>query len=229
MTRPQVNITPAFASPIAYAELANSAALNAELEALILSRETELYRNPHPTHIPQREMFESDFDFFRWKEPCVQALRSFVMESIGEVVMQLSGYSPEDLAGMRAQNHAWFHVTRHGGSFVAHNHPMASWSAVYCVRGGEDVPERVDSGALRFLDHRPGSNMYLDPANVKLKRPFNFGHIAVKLSPGQMVVFPSYLVHEVATFLGRDTRITVAVNCWFALRETPAVPGAAAG
>ena len=226
MTRPQVNITSAFASPIAYAELANCTVLNAELEALILSRETGVYRNPHPTHIPQRELFESDFDFFRWKEPCVQALRTFVMESIGEVLAQLSGYTREDMAGYVVHNHAWFHVTRYAGSFVAHNHPMASWSAVYCVRAGDEVPERVDSGALRFLDHRPGSNMFLDPGNVRMKRPYNFGHIAVKLQPGQLVVFPSYLVHEVATYLGQDPRITIAVNCWFAERPGYTVPAA---
>jgi uncharacterized protein (TIGR02466 family) len=215
MSKPQVAISAAFATPIAYAELAECEPINSALEQLVLARETEEFRNPTPTHMPQREVFESNFDMFRWREPCVQTLRQFVLESIGEVVAQLSGYSPEDMRQLTARSHAWFHVMRHGGSFIAHNHPMASWSAVYCVRAGEDVPNRVDSGALRFLDHRPGSNMYLDPANVRIKRPYNFGHIAVKLQPGQLVVFPSYLVHEVATFLGRDTRITIAANCWF--------------
>ena len=32
---------------------------------------------------------------------------------------------------------------------------------------------------------------------------------------GQIVVFPSYLFHEVTPFYGKDTRITVATNCWF--------------
>jgi len=219
MGRPYVNITPAFAVPIAYAELENSRALNEQLEQLILLRENDAHRNPAPTHIPQREVFESDFDMFRWPEACVQQLRQFVLESLGEVVAQLSGYSPEDMSRLIVRNHAWFHVTRRGGSFVAHNHPMASWSAVYCVRAGEDVPERVDSGALRLLDHRPGSNMFLDPANMRLKQPYGFGHLAVKLRPGHLLLFPSYLMHEVATFLGNDVRITVAVNCWFSERS----------
>src|SRR5687768_1351836 len=188
MGRPQVSITSAFATPIAYAELENARPLNEELERLILARETETYRNPAPAHIPQREVFESHFDMFKWKEPCAQLLRQFVLESLGEVVAQLSAYTPEEMGRLAVHNHAWFHVTRHAGSFVAHNHPMASWSAVYCVRAGEDVQERVDSGALRFLDHRPGSNMFLDAGNARLKRPYNFGHIAVKLQPGQLVL-----------------------------------------
>ena len=214
-----LNLFPLFAAPIATRELKGAEALNAELEKLLLEREDEQHRNPHPTHFPQREVYESNFDLFRWPEPCIQTLRSFVMESVGELVAQLNGYTAAEMANMQLHNHTWFHVSRHGGSFVAHNHPMASWSTVYCVRSGEQVPERFDSGVLRFLDHRPGSNMFMDAGNVKLRVPYNFGHYAIRLAPGQLVLFPSYLVHEVATFLGHDTRITIASNCWFTLRS----------
>ncbi|MDH4056130.1 MAG: 2OG-Fe(II) oxygenase family protein [Gammaproteobacteria bacterium] len=218
MEQTPLQIFALFAAPVATRMLEDADALNHELETLLLARENEQYRNPHPTHMQQQEVFESNFDMFRWSEPCIQALRTFMMESILEVVADLNGHTPEDMAKLVVRNHTWFHVSRHGGSFVAHNHPMASWSAVYCVRGGEPVPERQDSGVLRFLDHRPGSNMFMDPANVKLRVPFNFGHYSMRLAPGQLVIFPSYLVHEVATFLGHDTRITVATNCWFTTR-----------
>lgn len=219
MNKTKLDIFPLFASPVATRKLENAEKLNAELTQLLLARETQEFKNPYPTHIEQREVFESNFDFFRWPEPCIQALRSFMLESIGEVVADLNGYTPQEMGRLQLHNHTWFHVTRHGGSFVAHNHPMASWSAVYCVRAGEQVPDRKDSGVLRFLDHRPGSNMFMDPANVKQRVPFNFGHYSMRLSAGQIVIFPSYLVHEVATFLGNDTRITVATNCWFTLRS----------
>lgn len=214
-----LNVMPLFAAPLATRELRGAESLNAELEQLLLARETDQHRNPYPTHLPQREVFESNFDMFRWPEPCIQTLRRFVLESVGELVADLNGYSPADMAKLQLHNHTWFHVSRHGGSFVAHNHPMASWSAVYCVRAGESVPERRDSGVLRFLDHRPGSNMFVDAANVKLRMPYNFGHYSMRLVAGQLVLFPSYLVHEVATFLGHDERITVASNCWFTSRS----------
>ncbi len=207
--------TALFASPVASRMLNNAESLNAQLEQLLLSRESSQYENPQPTHIRQSEVFESDFDLFRWPEPCIQTLRRFVLDSIGQLVAELNGYSASDMAGMQLRNHTWFHITRHGGSFVAHNHPMASWSSVYCVRAGEPVANRVDSGVLRFLDHRPGSNMFIDPANTQLRSPFNFGHFSMRLAPGQLVIFPSYLVHEVAPFMGHDTRITIASNCWF--------------
>jgi uncharacterized protein (TIGR02466 family) len=214
-----LNVFPLFAAPIATRELRGAEALNAELETLLLARENEQHRNPYPTHFPQREVFESNFDLFRSPEPCVQSLRRFVMESVAELVADLNGYSAADMSKLQLHNHTWFHVSRQGGSFVAHNHPMASWSTVYCVCGGEQSPERRDSGVLRFLDHRPGSNMFMDPGNVKLKVPFNFGHYSMRLAAGQLVLFPSYLVHEVATFMGGDTRITVASNCWLTTRS----------
>jgi uncharacterized protein (TIGR02466 family) len=210
-----ISIAPLFAAPLATAELPDAERLNAELEAVLLANETEQHRNPRPTHIPQREVFESDFDLFRWPQQCIQRIRHLVLESIGRVVAELSGYTPQDMARLKMHNHTWFHITRYGGSFVAHNHPMASWSSVYCVRAGEEVGERRDSGVLRFLDHRPGSNMFIDPANAHLRVPFNFGHYSMRLRAGQLVIFPSYLTHEVATFMGKDLRITIASNCWF--------------
>lgn len=219
MNKSKLEIFPLFAVPVATRTLSGAEDMNLALEQLILARENEQHRNPHPTHITQQEVFESNFDFFRWPESCVQALRGFMLESIGEVVADLNGYGPQDMARLQLHNHTWFHVTRHGGSFVAHNHPMASWSAVYCVKAGEPVEARKDSGVLRFLDHRPGSNMFMDPANVKVRVPYNFGHFSMRLAAGQLVIFPSYLVHEVATYLGNENRITIASNCWFTMRS----------
>lgn len=210
-----IDIRPIFAAPLATLELAEATALNRELETLFLARETEDYRNPDPTHVPQAELFESDFNLFHWSEPCVQALRRFMLGAVGQVAAELNGYSREDMARLSLQAQAWFHITRPGGAFVAHNHPMASWSAVYCVRAGEPSAERRDSGVLRFLDQRPGANMYLDAGNARLRQPYSFGHFALRLKAGQLVIFPAYLMHEVAAFMGDDLRITVAANCWF--------------
>jgi uncharacterized protein (TIGR02466 family) len=204
-----------FASPVVLAQHPDPARMNAELETLFLARETDEFRNKFAAHIPQAELFESAFSVFKWTEPCVLALRAFMLDNVGAAVAHLNGYKPEEMTKMTLQNHTWFHVMRHGASFVAHNHPNASWSAVYCVRAGEQVAGRPDSGALRFLDHRPGSNAFLDAGNSNMRREYCFGHQTLSLVAGQLVIFPAYLVHEVATFLGRDHRITVAANCWF--------------
>jgi len=77
------------------------------------------------------------------------------------------------------------------------------------------VKKHPQSGLLRFFDPRQGANAYLDPANDKLHAPFALRSLEIRLAAGDLVVFPSYLFHEVTPFYGADTRITVAANCWF--------------
>jgi len=215
MVNVPIRISSAFAVPFGDARLAGSERLNRQLEALFLARETEENRNPTPSHTPQAETFESRFNLFRWPDACVQELRTFVLNSVAQTVIQASNVQPEELARLTMHNHTWYHVSRYAGSFVAHNHPLASWSAVYCVRAGERLPDRPDSGVLRFLDTRSGADSYLDAANRRLRTPFALKPREMRLEEGQVVVFPSYVFHEVTPFYGRDTRITVATNCWF--------------
>jgi hypothetical protein len=212
---PTLKLIPGFAVPFAEGRLDPCERLNRELEALFLARETADYRNPTPSHIPQAEMFESRFNLFRWPEGCVQELRSFMLDSVARTVLEASTLSQTELARLQIHNHTWYHITRYAGSFVAHNHPLASWSAVYCVRPGETPADRPGSGLLRFLDTRPGAASYLDAGNRALRPAFATGARELRLEAGQIVVFPSYVIHEVSPFYGRDTRITVATNCWF--------------
>ncbi len=215
MVNPALKVESLFAAPFGQARLTPCERLNRELEALFLARELDEYRNPTPSHIPQAETFESRFNLSRWPEGCVQELRNFMLTAVGNMVVQTTTLRPEDVARLKFHNHTWFHISRYAGSFIAHNHPLASWSAVYCVRAGEAVPDQPKSGVLRFFDCRQGANAYRDPATDSLHRPYALRPLEIQLTAGQLVVFPSYMFHEVAPFYGRDARITVATNCWF--------------
>jgi uncharacterized protein (TIGR02466 family) len=212
---PAVKLIPLFAVPFAEVRLTPCERLNRELEVLFLTREDDEHRNPAPSHIPQAETFESRFNLFRWPDACVQELRRFMLDAVAATVIEATTLRSEDLARLKFQNHTWFHITRYAGSFIAHNHPLASWSAVYCVRAGEEVRDQPGGGVLRFFDPRQGANAYSDPANAQMRPAFALRPLEIRLAAGQLVVFPSYLFHEVAPFYGRDTRITVATNCWF--------------
>lgn len=215
MVSPTVTLSPMFAVPFGQARLESCAVLNRELEALFLDRENDEYRNPTPSHIAQQELFESRFNLFRWPEPCVQQLRRFMLDAVVKTILAATTLRQEDLARLTFHNHTWFHLTRHAGSFIAHNHPLASWSAVYCVRPGEMVADEPGSGLLRFFDPRQAAHAYSDPANAGLHPSFALRPLELRLEAGQVVVFPSYLFHEVTPFYGKDLRITVATNCWF--------------
>jgi Putative 2OG-Fe(II) oxygenase len=215
MVNATIEVSPGFAVPFGDARLPDCERLNRELEALFLARETDEFRNPTPSHVPQQETFESRFNLFLWSERCVQELRSFVLDCVASTVVQTSDVPPEELARLRMHNHTWYHVTRYAGSFVAHNHPLASWSAVYCVRPGEQLADRPESGILRLMDPRIGADAYLDAGNRRLRAPFALKSRELRLEAGQLIMFPSYVFHEVTPFYGSDVRITVAANCWF--------------
>ena len=210
-----MEINPAFAVPICHARLDACDRLNRELAQLFLARENQDYRNAMPSHIPQAEMFESRVDLFTWSEPCIQELRKFMLESVFRIAMAASTTPSEEFARLRLNNHSWFHITRNTGYFVSHNHALASWSAVYCVKDGIDAGGTPRGGLLRLFDTRTGADAFLDPANQRLRQPFAVGNLDLQLRPGQLVVFPSYLFHEVTPYYGSEPRITLASNCWF--------------
>ena len=224
MNPPGIGITQAFASPIIHSFMPDSEPLNRRLRELFLQweRDPEQKRSSMPTQVPKIAVYESSFDLFHKTQPEIQHLAQFCLQNLGYVIAQLNGYSAEDMAGLRIFHHSWYHLTRREGYTAQHNHPMASWSGVYCVDPGDTLPERPNNGALRFLESRSTASMYLDPGNSALREPFGFGDIAFELKPGQLLLFPSYLLHEVAPYHGERERITVAFNAWVRYADEPA-------
>ena len=216
-----IEVTPFFAVPFGFAKLENCTALNAELRELFLRRAAEgsRYANPRPLTQRNRQVFESEFQIFRWPEPCVQQLKEFCWSHMLQMIGALNGYDNATIERLLIYNDAWFHVTRRGGFFALHNHPNASWSGVYCVDPGQHDADKSDSGLLSFVSPAVISSMHMDAATANLRDPFAPNIRALRLQAGQLVVFPSWILHDVKPFQGEGTRITVAFNCWFQLPE----------
>lgn len=213
-------ITPMFALPFAFSQHPQPEGLNAALRALFLEREAQgdRFANPNPNTPRNAALFESHFDLFAWPEASVAALREFCLQELLSVVAHLSGYDAAFTSRLRVQADAWFHITRRGGHFGVHNHPMASWSGVYCVshdRQPGEAGTADDSGRLSFMHPNGQAFMYIDPGNAHLGRPFGSSNRGFDLVPGQLVLFPSWVQHYVMPFQGAGERITVAFNCRF--------------
>lgn len=212
-----LKITTPFAIPFAFAHYSNCKSLNQALRELFLLRESQgqQYANPKATMRITEGLYESRFDLFNWPEACVIQIREFVWASIGQLLNELGGQDAESLARISGHADAWFHVTRRGGYFALHNHPMASWSGVYCVDPGQDDSSPRDSGVLSFPHPNSNAGMFVDAALNKLKIPYSYSTREFRLQAGQLVLFPSWLMHQVTPFYGDGERITIAFNCWF--------------
>ncbi|MDZ4728946.1 MAG: putative 2OG-Fe(II) oxygenase [Xanthomonadales bacterium] len=220
--KPEVKSWGDFATPFYLSAYPAAEKLNQQLEALILQQEAEgpqntnRHANRHVTS-NQVNIFESHFDIF--KDPaapaCILELKKFFLFGIFHAMAETSGYSKEELEQIRVFTDAWYHVTHNGGFISSHNHPNASWSAVYMVNPGNSGENDPRNGVLSFKDPRPTANMYWDPGNDRWQRQFHIGSVNQPMQPGELLVFPSFVLHEVMPYFGDKPRITVAANCSF--------------
>lgn len=215
-----LNLNSPFQIPFAQAQHPDCAALNEALRTLFLQRERAGTANPTATMQINPALFESRFDLFKWPDACVRSLRDWCWQQLMAFVREVNRHDEATLRRLVGHADAWFHIARRGGYFGLHNHPMASWSGVYCVATGQDDEGRRDSGLLSFPHPMAASAMFIDAGNNRLSIPYSYASRELRLQPGQLVLFPSWLMHQVTPFMGEGERITVAFNAWFTLDES---------
>jgi hypothetical protein len=217
VSTPAFQIAPGFAVPFVLCEHPDAAGLNERLRTLFLQREQagERYANPQPLVQRNEALWESNFQLFDWPDRPVAELRDYCWQQLYRAIGELNGYTREELLRLHIGAESWFHITRKGGYFALHNHPMASWSGVYCVAAGDDRSGIEDSGLLSFVSPMAANTMYIDMAIARMGQPYAYGPRNFKLKAGQLVLFPSWVLHEVRPYFGDGERITVAFNARF--------------
>jgi uncharacterized protein (TIGR02466 family) len=99
----------------------------------------------------------------------------------------------------------WAVVLRAGNTQGLHVHPEAHISGVYYVSAPAPALQKgQDDGKISFYDPRPRANM-----NQLVRQITRHRESPV---PGDMVLFPSWLEHSVASFQGPGERICIAFN-----------------
>ena len=128
-------------------------------------------------------------------EECVMA----GMEKIG---------AKADLNTLTMKLFAWMNANPSMGYNAPHTHPGAHWSGVYYVSQPE--VEEGNSGMIEFLNPRTDLPNWriLDAPPFRTKKKF-------RPMPGDMILFPSYLVHWVYPNETDEERVTVAFNATF--------------
>lgn len=209
----------AFAVPLYFDKLEQCETLNKALIPIFQAKSKDAdLANPNPYTVRNSALYESRFDLFSWQEPAIKALSQFCCAKVMQCIAEINGYDKAYLSRIQLGADSWFHITKNGGYFGIHNHPMASWSGVYCVSRGEPDPAVKNNGYLSFINPFIHNTMFVDAGNAQMHQPFSQTGLGYDLQPGQLVLFPSWLLHEVKPFIGEGERITVAFNCWFHLK-----------
>ena len=221
MAGAEAEIVSWFATPIVSVSIPDFEQLNRELVPLILEKEKAGDAFRHEMRIPTQvgPVFESRFDLFEWPDAPIQQLASEVHNVLFSLVGRMNTYRPEEMADQTFFYDSWFHVTRTGGYQSLHYHTRASWSGIYAVQTGDGVEERPESGQVKFYDPRGPVFMHVDPGNERLEPRYSAIPVYLQHKAGQLVIFPSWLMHEVLPYVGQSERIVVAFNAWMR-RET---------
>jgi uncharacterized protein (TIGR02466 family) len=170
-------------------------ALLAEGERLRLASEGVTKSNRGGWH-SEGNLFENP------AEP-VQTLRERAVEAVVEATRSVT--TKVDPEALEMKLFAWMNMNPTGGFNAPHTHPGAHWSGVYYVR--QPKVESGNSGMIEFLD--PRSDLpnwrFLQSRAFRLKRK-------IRPEAGEIVIFPSYLVHWVYPNEAGGERVTIAFN-----------------
>ncbi|MCK8517270.1 2OG-Fe(II) oxygenase family protein [Methylonatrum kenyense] len=191
-----------FATPVFSHVLRNVETLNTELRELILERE----RTTPSMAKSNQGGWQSAPDFFRWSEPPVAAIESFIGHAISIATLRVTA-QPELQFGVEL--YGWAAVNRKGHYNTTHVHPMATWSGVYYVDPG-NASEDTPSAVLEFAHPVTASVMTFFPNVLPSAR-------VVKPRAGMLILFPSYLQHSVRMYHGESPRICVPFNAHMAM------------
>ena len=150
--------------------------------------------------------WHSKGNLFENTSGCIAQVRDLATEAIHEATRKINAkVDPETL---HLKLFGWMNANPPSGFNAPHTHPGAHWSGVYYV----SQPETEDgtSGMIEFLDPRtdlPNWRLLQAPA-FRLKRKF-------RPAPGEIVIFPSYLLHWVYPNETDEERVSIAFNATF--------------
>lgn len=191
-----------FSTPVMRFRMSDHAALNARLLA-----EGERLRGASAgVSKSNRGGWHSEGNLFDSDTPCIVELRTAAEEAVLRVTRKIT--TKVDPAALRLKLFAWMNANPPGGFNAPHTHPGAHWSGVYYV--SQPAVETGSSGMIEFLDPRTDLPHWrlLQAQAFKPKKKF-------RPAAGELVIFPSYLVHWVFPNEAEEERVTIAFNATF--------------
>ncbi|MCW6507893.1 TIGR02466 family protein [Lichenifustis flavocetrariae] len=205
-TRMNIAVRGLFATPVAALEVPNAAALNEALSAAILAR-----REAYPSvQASNAGGWHSDREILDWGAPWSGQIIDLAKGIAGQMTTDRQGA----LAHPSWKIQAWANVNTAGHANVCHYHAGSFWSGTYYVDDGGCASDHSLGGEFEMLDPRgPGPGMYAPHLKFAGEDGASVGGAEIiRPKPGLMVLFPSWLMHQVRPYRGTRARISIAFN-----------------
>lgn len=195
-----------FPTPVAAAELPDAAARNAELKKIILD-----YREKSPSVQASNDGgWHSDRNLLTWGGPRVAEIIEAATLMADRMTVDRAGRP----AGQRWKPIAWANVNEAGNANICHYHPGAFWSGTYYVDDGGTIDDPSLGGEFELLDPRgAGPSMYAPHLAFAGEGGRALGATeSIRPKPGLIILFPSWIFHQVRPYRGQAERISIAFN-----------------
>lgn len=199
-----------FSTPMMRFEVPDSVVLNAAL----LHEGEKMRDEDEGVSKSNRGGWHSKGNLFDRDAPCIQTLRNAAKSAVFELTRKVS--KKVDPNELRLKLFGWMNSNPSGGYNAPHTHPGAHWSGVYYIS-----QPRIDEGSSGMVE-------FIDPRNELphwriLKASTFRSKKSIRPVAGEMILFPSYLIHWVHPNQSPEDRITVAFNATFS-RSKPDAP-----
>ena len=153
-----------------------------------------------------RRGWHSTGNLFTRQSDCITELRVAAEMSVLHATRKMT--SKVDPETLKMKLFGWINVNPKDGYNAPHTHPGAHWSGVYYV----SQPDTDDgsSGMIEFVAPRVDLPHWeiLQTSAFRLKK-------RIRPEAGEMILFPSYLLHWVYPNEADADRVTVAFNATF--------------
>ena len=191
-----------FSTPIFRFKFPEAAQFNQEL----LEEGCRLRTADEGVSMSNRGGWHSTGNLYAQTAPCIQRLKEMSRTAVIGSTRKMNAKADPDSFGIKL--FAWMNANPPGGYNAPHTHPGAHWSGVYYV--SQPKVETGSSGKIEFLDPRS------DLPNWQMLKILAFDpKISIRPEPGEMILFPSYLVHWVHPNVTEEERVTIAFNAIF--------------
>lgn len=162
-----------------------------------------------------------EYNVLNWQYPEIKIFRDFVLEGVREF-LSMSGDLKDP--GMTIQGiSCWANVLRPGQFLGIHHHDPAFVSAHYTVQTGFEDNESKFEGSGNTIYFRPG---FLDrshggEASGPTSPWDDDWQISRPAKAGRLLLFPSYVRHEVRPYFGSSERISIAMDVFLKKQNLP--------
>ncbi|MBS0417400.1 MAG: hypothetical protein JSR66_06785 [Proteobacteria bacterium] len=210
MSQGSISIVPIFATPLAIVTVPAAPQTNERVAQLFAQHVTA---NPAPPGAA-RLSYQSADDLLDWTDEPVRQLCGEILRGVWSTAAAVTTLTAEQLKSLSMQARAAFTIVQPNGCVPATSHSLTAWCGIYCLQAPTPAPQRGDSGVVRFYESRFGA-MLSDATSSAMRVPFTSGHYTWRATPGQLIVFPGSLSHEIPLIRSDTPLVFIAVRTRF--------------